>query len=96
MILLRIPGLREVLRLLYAIKMLERTLRLGSLGKVTAVGALLIYLVNIVNWLLRREKVLTARQKQLEAEIDLRTISIEDALRGYKNIPERFRGEIPP
>jgi len=158
MILLRVPGIREVLRLLYIVKMEERTLRLGQVaatakaaeidisatiaklsgelaalsaeavvvevttqatinritadiqaaesraafslasirGPVTAAITLLLYAMMANQWLQRRQDDLEAKQKALERDIDLRFISMEEAVRGHGELPERYRMTVIP
>jgi len=96
MLLLRIPGLREVLRLLYIIKMEERTLRLGGMrGPLTAAVTIIMYLGMYLQSLQRRQEQLERRQRALEMEMKLRLVSVEEALRRTTNAPEKYRGGVP-
>jgi len=96
MVLLRVPGLRNVLQMLYRIKMLERTLRLGEIrGPVTALLAVAIYVYMEIKKLQRWRKNIENRQRAIEREMDLRLISVEEALRRYEGERERYRGYIP-
>jgi len=96
MVLLRVPGLREVLQMLYRIKMLERTLRLGEIrGPVTALLAVAIYVYMEIKKLQQWRKNIEKRQQVLEREMDLRFISIEEALGKYGRQPRRQHGDVP-
>lgn len=156
MILLRIPGLREVLRLMYIVRMGERTLRLGTTeakaeaakvgataaklmvelkavkaeaiavemstrasiarvtaemqaaeaqaaagiasirGPVTAAVTLLLYAIIANQVLQQRQDKIEARMAALEREMKPRMISLEEAVRGYGALPERYRSTIIP
>ncbi|GAF87291.1 unnamed protein product, partial [marine sediment metagenome] len=93
MILLRIPGLREVLRLMYQIKMMQTSLLAGPLGVTVAMIVALMYIMQAMD---TRQKNLEARMAKLEADTDLRTISLEEAVRGYGELPQRYRSGVPP
>ena len=95
MILLRIPGLREALRVLYAIKMLERTLRLGEMrGPITAALASIIYLSMFLTQIQRRQDRLEAEMRTLEQDMELRLITIEEAVKGYSELPQHYRSTV--
>ena len=156
MILLRIPGLREVLRLLYIVKMEERTLRLGEVvatakaaeidvaatiaklsgeltvlsaealavevttqatinrvtaeiqaaetqaaasissfrGPVTAGITLIMYTIMIVQDLQRKQERTEARMEAWKREMDQRLITMEEAVRAYGVLPERYRTTV--
>ena len=97
MILLRVPGLREVMRLMYVIKMMQRTLRLeGIRGPVTAGITAAIYVSMALQGLQRRQNTMEARLEALEQRAEQRFITIEEALRGYGELPERYRSTITP
>ena len=95
MLLLRIPGLREVLRLLYIIKMEERTLRLGGIrGPLTAAITTILYMSMLLQSFQRRQEVLEARMNRVEADMNQRFITMEEAVRGYSELPERYRSTV--
>lgn len=97
MLLLRIPGLREVLRLIYIIKMEERTMRLGGIrGPVTAIITAVIYMTILLKSIENRQAKTEARLEELEKREEMRFITIEEAIRGYGNLPERYRSMVPP
>jgi len=97
MLMLKIPGLREVLRLLYVIKMEERTLRLGGIrGPITAGITALIYMTMLLKALEGRQARMEARLQDLEKREEMRFISIEEAVRGYGNLAERYRSTVLP
>ncbi len=158
LILLRIPGIREVLRLIYIVKMEERTLRLGQIastakaaeiniaatiagltgelaaveieavavevsvqstinrltaeiqvletqatagaasirGPVTAAITLLIYAFMAIQAVQRQQERVEARLRAMEKDMDQRLISIEEAVRGYGALPERYRATVVP
>lgn len=97
MLLLRIPGLREVLRMLYIIKMEERTMRLGGIrGPVTAIITAVIYMTMLLKALDGRQARMEARLQDLEKREEMRFISIEEAVRGYGDLAERYRSTVSP
>lgn len=156
MILLKIPGINWLLRLIYIIKMEERTLRLGKTeldliaidtevllkrleaeigavktasmvveasveatvqrltaeiagvqaaaqttlasirGPVTAALTLILYTYMVIQWFQRRQERIEARMDALEREMDQRHVTMEEALRGYGELPERYRSAIAP
>ncbi len=158
MILLRIPGIREVLRLIYIVKMEERTLRLGQIastakiaeiniaatiaelsgglvaveveavavevsvqatinrltaeiqaveaqastsaatlrGGFTVIVTLLMYTMMAIQQIQRQQERVEARMRAMEKDMDLRMISMEEAVREYGALPERYRSTVVP
>jgi len=97
MILLRIPGLREAMRLLYMIKMMQRTLGLGEIrGPVTAGILAVMYAYMALDALNKRQDRLEARISDLERSYTQRYVTMEEALRGLGEIPQRYRSTVPP
>ena len=95
MILLRIPGLREVLRLLYAISMLRRTLNLGEIrGPLTALTVSLLYISMTLTQMQRKQERIDARMDAMEREMTKRLVTMEEAVRGYGILPERYRTTV--
>ena len=96
-ILLRIPLLNEVIRLQGIIWRTQRALKLeGGRGPLTAALTIALSLWGLYQKLQRDQKRLEARIDKLEADTDLRTISLEEALRGYGELPQRYRSGVPP
>lgn len=158
MILLRVPGLREALRLLYIVKMEERTLRLGQVvaaakmaeidvaatigklsGELSALSAealvvevttqatinrvaaeiqaaevqaaasmtalrgpvtvgitLIMYALMALQGVQQQQDRMNARMAALQRDMDQRLITMEEAIRGYGALPQRYRSTIPP
>lgn len=97
MILLRIPGLREALRLLYVISMMRRTLRLEDMrGPITAAITAAIYAAMALQYLERRQSQLEAEMAELKRITTQRLVTMEEALRGYDRRPEIYRSTIAP
>jgi len=97
MILLRVPGLREVMRLMYVIKMMQRTLWLeGIRGPITAAIVAAIYVSMALQGLQRQQNSMEARLEALEQRAEQRFITIEEAVRGYGELPERYRSTVTP
>ena len=48
----------------------------------------------VIQWFQRRQEQMEARIRRLEDDMDVRLISLEDALRGYGALPERYRSTI--
>lgn len=97
MILLRIPGLREAMRLLYAVKMMQRTLKLGELrGPVTAAIAAALYASMALQSLEQRQNQLEAKMKELERITTMRYITMDEALKGYDRRSEKYRATVAP
>jgi len=95
MILLRIPGLREALRTLYQISMLRRTLALGDVrGPITAAVTILVYLSMTMAQMQRRQNRVEAKLEAMERDMDLRFITMEEAVRGYGDLPQRYRSGV--
>lgn len=94
MLLLRVPGLREVLRLMYQIKMLQgQILTPGVAGKVVALLVSIIYISEAMN---KRQRKIEARLDQLEQDRDLRDITMDEAVRRFGELPERYRSTVVP
>lgn len=97
MILLRIPGLREAMRLLYMIKMMQRTLGLGEIrGPVTAGILAVMYAYMALDALNKRQDRLEARISDLERSFTQRYVTMEEAVRGLGVLPQRYRSTVPP
>ena len=97
MLLLRVPGLRELLRLLYIISMTQRSLRLGGVrGPVTAAITSALYVYMAFQLLERRQARLEARLNAIQRDTDRRNISLEEAVRRFGMLPERYRATVPP
>lgn len=95
MILYRIPILRETTRMLYAIRALQRSLKLGEIrGPVTAILVSLIYLSNFLTTEQRKRERLEARVDMLERRLAVRTITMEEAVRGIGRLPEYYRESV--
>lgn len=94
MLMLRIPGLREVLRLMYQIKMLQgQILTPGMAGKVVA---LLVSLIYFQEAMAKRQQRLEARMNQLEQDRDKRDITMDEAVRRFGLLPEKYRSTVVP
>ncbi len=94
MILLRVPGLMQTMRLMLQIKMLQREiLRPGPIGKITATLVVIMYAVQAYE---KRQKTIEDRLDKLEGDTELRMGTLEDAVRGYGELPERYRSSVPP
>lgn len=97
MILLRIPGLREAMRLLYQIKMMQRTLKLGELrGPVTAGILAAMYAYMALEAMQKRQDRLEARMSDFEKTFTRRYITMEEAVHGLGVLPQRYRSTVPP
>ena len=97
MILLRVPGIREALRMLYAISMLQRTLALGDMrGPITAVIVSLMYIAMTVQQLDKRQLKLEQQMAHFMRTTTQRHITMEEALRNYSRRPEKYRAMVIP
>ena len=95
MILYRIPGLREALRLMYQFNMYQRTLGVAGIrGPLTAAVITLIYLSTYITKMQRRQDRLEAKVLTLERELNMRMITMEEAVRGYGELPQRYRNTV--
>lgn len=94
LILLRIPGLREVVQMMYRITLLQRTLKIPGRGEITALIVVAIYLTRTITRMQRRQDRVEAKQRAMEAEINIRMISMEEAVRGYGELPQRYRSTV--
>lgn len=95
MILLRIPGLRVTLRLLYQISMYQRTLGIAGIrGPLTVAGITLLYLSMAYTKMQRKQDRLEAKIMALEREMNIRLITMEEAVRGYGELPQRYRTTV--
>jgi len=97
MILLRVPGIREALRMLYAISMLQRTLALGDMrGPITAVIVSLMYIAMTVQQLDKRQLRLEQQMADFMRITTQRHITMEEALRNYDRRSEKYRATVAP
>jgi len=97
MILLRIPGLREAMRLLYMIKMMQRTLGLGEIrGPVTAGILAVMYAYMALEAINKRQDRLESRINDLERTFTQRYVTMEEAVRGHGELPQRYRSTVAP
>ena len=95
LILLRIPGLREVLRLMYAIKVVQTSLGLGGARAIlTAALFILITVTGTMARQKRKQDMLEARFDRLENKLEKRLITMEEAVRGYGGLPENYRETV--
>lgn len=95
MILLRIPGLREAMRLLYMIKMMQTTLGLGEIrGPVTAAILSLMYAYMALDALNKRQDRLEAKISDFERTFTRRFITMEEAVRGHGVLAQRYRSTV--
>ena len=94
---MRVPILREVIRLISVIKRSQWAMDLGGIrGPVTAALTMAIYFSMLAQQLERRQDQIEARLLALEKDMDLRMISMEEAVRGYGVLPERYRATVVP
>lgn len=97
MILLRVPGIREALRMLYAISMLQRTLALGDMrGPITALIVSLMYITMTMQQLEKRQLRLEQQMAEFTRITTQRFITMEEALRNYDRRPETYRATVIP
>jgi len=97
MILLRIPGIREALRMLYAISMLQRTLALGDVrGPITALVVSLLYISMTLAQLEKRQLRLEQQMANFMRVTTQRHITMEEIIRHYDRRPEKYRAMVIP
>lgn len=94
---MRVPILNEVIRLISVIKRTQWAMDLGSVrGPVTAALTIALYFSMIAQQLQRRQDRIEAEMRVLKRDMSLRYITLEEAVRGYGVLPERYRSDIIP
>jgi len=97
MILLRIPGIREALRMLYAISMLQRTLALGDVrGPITALVVSLLYISMTLTQLEKRQLRMEQQMADFMRVTTQRHLTMEEIIRHYDRRPEKYRAMVIP
>ena len=95
MILFRIPGLREALRLMYQFNLYQRSIGIAGIrGSLTAAVITLIYLSTAYTQMQRKQERLENRMMTLEREMNVRFITMEEAVRGYGELPQKYRSSV--
>ncbi len=94
MILYRIPGLRNVLRMLYQIKVLTRAMGIAGRGEITAIIVAMLFIGNAMGKAEREREKMEARLAYLETLVERRIVTMEEALRGYSEDSEDYRSGV--
>lgn len=92
----QIPGLRQIVGTFYKLRTIQTAMSLpGARGPLTAGMTIFIYFIQAATFLERRIDEAESRFRRLERDYKPRMISLEEAVRGYGQLPDKYLYRTP-